>query len=70
MLRVCVPIIFYWSFVTRVMENPDKTKMPMLIMALVMIISLPLLYLLVSRVLLPLAWNEPQFQEEAADIVE
>lgn len=70
MLGVSVPINFYWSFVTRVMENPDKTKISMLIMALVMVISLPLLYLLVSRVLLPLAWNEPHFQEEAADTVE
>ena len=47
------------------MEKPDKSKMQLLIIVLAMIMTLPLFYLLVSRVLLPLGWYEPQITDAA-----
>ena len=47
------------------MEKPDKSTMQLLIIALAMIMTLPLFYLLVTRVLLPLEWHEPQIRDAA-----
>ena len=47
------------------MEKPDKSTMQLLIIALAMIMTLPLFYLLVTRVLLPLEWHEPQTRDAA-----
>ena len=47
------------------MEKPDKSKMQLMIIVLAMIMTLPLFYLLVTHVLLPLEWHEPQTTEAA-----
>ena len=47
------------------MEKPDKSTMQLLIIALAMIMTLPLFYLLVTRVLLPLEWHESQTRDSA-----
>ena len=48
------------------MEKPDKSKMQLLIIVLAMIMTLPLFYLLVTHVLLPLEWHEPQITDAAS----
>ena len=52
------------------MNTSNKNVLPTLAILFLMILALPLLYLLVSRVLLPMAWNEPQFdgQEHAEEL--
>jgi len=45
-------------------QKNSTAKMALLICAL--ILSLPLFYFLVAKVLLPLEWNEPQFKDAPA----
>ena len=51
------------------MEKPDKSQMQILIIVVAMVMTLPLFYLLVTHVLLPLEWHEPQVTD-AEDVSE
>lgn len=43
------------------MKQPKNPRVQVFVIVALLILTLPLFYLLVSRVLLPLEWNEPQF---------
>jgi len=44
------------------MDKTEKSKLQLLLIVFLLILTLPVFYLLVSRVLLPMVWDEPQFQ--------
>lgn len=45
------------------MGQQKKTLVQVCVIAVLLILTLPFIYMLVSRVLLPMEWNEPQFKE-------
>lgn len=46
------------------MDERKKTILQAIVIGFLLLLTLPLFYLLMSRVLLPLGWNEPQFEQE------
>ncbi len=44
------------------MKQQKNSRMQLIVIIAFLILTLPAFYLLVSRVLLPLEWNEPQFK--------
>ncbi len=49
------------------MQQQKTSKIKVLTLIVLLALTLPLFYMLVSRVLLPLEWNEPQFNSIDAD---
>lgn len=52
------------------MEKPKKSMVPAIMTGAVLILLLPIIYLLVARVLLPMVWDEPHFNEAPGSVVQ
>ena len=50
-----------------VMTEQKSSTIKMLMVVGVLILTLPLFYFLVAKVLLPLEWDEPQFQNDTQE---
>jgi len=49
------------------MTEQKSSTIKMLMVVGVLILTLPLFYFLVAKVLLPLEWDEPQFQNDTQE---
>lgn len=46
------------------MEESKNQTVKVFVIIFLLILTLPLFYMLFARVLLPMAWDEPQFKQE------
>lgn len=45
------------------MAQQNRNHVPLVVLGFLLVLTIPLLYVLVARVLLPVEWDEPQYKE-------